>query len=73
MFILEAISALLFISNAFTIYYYRTQLKDLKKERPLDKDATELLRDLINGNAITVVKVIDPQSIYLWSARDIQR
>lgn len=73
MFILEAISALLFISNGFTLYYYHTKLKDLKKERPLDKDATELLKDLINGNAITVVKVIDPQSIYLWSARDIQR
>lgn len=73
MFILEAISALLFISNAFTIYYYRLQLKDLKKERPLDKDATELLRDLINGNAIAVIKVIDPKSIYLWSSKDSSR
>lgn len=73
MFILEAISALLFISNAFTIYYYRAQLKDLKKERPLDKDATELLRDLINGNAVAVIKVIDPKSIFLWSSKDSQR
>lgn len=73
MFILEAISALLFISNAFTIYYYHIKLKDLKKERPLDKDATELLRDLINGNAIAVIKVIDPKSIYLWSSKDSSR
>lgn len=73
MFILEAISALLLISNVFTIYYYQIKLKDLKKERPLDKDATELLRDLINGKAIAVVKVIDPQSIYLWSHKDSQR
>ena len=47
-----------------------------RNEQPPDKkeytvEASDLLRDLLNGGAITVTQVIDPSSIFLHSPRDL--
>lgn len=46
-------------------------IKKLKKPVP-DQSATELLRDLMNGGAVTVLSVVDPKSIFLHSPRSRQ-
>ena len=47
--------------------------KSGKTSKPaLDKDASQLLSDLLSGGAVAVVQVIDPSSMFLYSPKDIQ-
>lgn len=40
------------------------------KEKPqLTQDASELMGQLLRGGAITVVQVVDPDSIFQWSPK----
>ena len=45
-------------------------LKKRIKEPEPDQTATELLRDLVNGGAVAVVKIVDPTSMFLYSPRE---
>jgi hypothetical protein len=54
---------------SYLIFKKKPQEPQSKKE--LTSDASDLLRDLMNGGAIAVVKVIDPSSIFLQSPRDL--
>jgi len=54
---------------AFLFMSLRQAKKRLKEPVP-DQTATELLRDLTNGGAIAVLKVIDPSSMFLYSPRE---
>lgn len=61
--------ALQSIFIAYLVIYSKKLRKKLKQPVP-DETASELMRDLLNGGAIAVVKVIDPKSIFLYSPRD---
>jgi hypothetical protein len=54
---------------AFLLVRQKSLKKKLKQPVP-DETATELMRDLLNGGAVAVVRVIDPQSIFLYSPKD---
>jgi hypothetical protein len=38
-------------------------------ERQLDKSATELLQELMEGGAVVVTSVVDPASVFQWSPK----
>lgn len=57
---------LLFVSvqiNFFLVYKFRS----IRKQRPLTKDAQELLKEITAGKAVLHISVIDPADIYLRS------
>lgn len=67
--IYEFLSAILAISNICTVIYFLKRKH--KQQKPnLDHTASDLLKDLLNGGAVAVVRVIDPSSIFLWSPKD---
>jgi len=67
--IYEVIAFILAISNVCTIVYFLKRKP--KQQKPnLDHTASDLLKDLLNGGAVAVVRVVDPASIFLWSPRD---
>ena len=79
--IYESLIFLLCLSNVANLIYFLWKIRHLKedhaqklleseKKPALTKDASELLKDMLNGGAIAVVKVIDPSSIFLWSPKD---
>lgn len=67
--IYEVIASILAISNICTVVYFLKR-KPKQQKPQLDLSASDLLKDLLNGGAIAVVRVIDPASIFLWSPKD---
>ena len=63
--------SLLIAGNVFLLYRCKTLKKKLKTPVP-DETASDLMRDLLNGGAVAVIRVIDPKSIFLFSPKDIQ-
>jgi hypothetical protein len=52
------------------LLYRLVKTQKLLKQPVPDETASDLMRDLLNGGAVAVVKVIDPKSIFLFSPRD---
>jgi hypothetical protein len=56
--------------NVFLLVYVWRLRKSRKTAKPqLTQDASQLMASLLNGGAVSVVKIIDPDSIFLHSPR----
>ena len=65
--VLVALLAISVVSNVFQYYLLGKQ----KKSKQLTTDAKEVLRDLLNGETLLKIEVVDKSSIFLRSPRDL--